>query len=76
MDTERRLISRRQLREMEGGVSLMTIFRRERTVPGYPQPVLIRARAFYWNTDVERYYASLRRWAENSGSSARSAPAN
>ncbi len=59
-NTDRKLVSRRQFREKEGDVSLMTIYRREKAVPNYPKPVLIRNRAFYWSDDIERYHASLR----------------
>jgi hypothetical protein len=60
MYPERKLISRRRLRERDGNVSLMTIYRRERTVPHYPKPVLIRNRAFYFEDDVAAYFRSLR----------------
>lgn len=60
MMDENKLISRRAFRELQGGVSLMTIYRREKEVQGYPQPVLIRNRAFYYEAEVKAYLESLR----------------
>lgn len=56
---KRVMISRAAWREMQGGVSLMTIYRREK-LPGYPQPVIIRKRAFYYLDECMAYLAGLR----------------
>ena len=56
---ERRLITRKQFREMQGNPSEMSIWRRERKVAGYPQPVFINGRAHYWADEVEAYLATL-----------------
>jgi hypothetical protein len=58
-DNGRRLMPRKEFRERQGGVSLMAIWRRERSVEGYPKPVYINKRAYYWSDEVERYFASL-----------------
>jgi hypothetical protein len=59
-DKDLTLIPRRKFRELQGNVSLMTIYRREKAIPKYPKPVTIRGRAFYYWTDVESYLESLR----------------
>jgi hypothetical protein len=55
----RRLITRRQFRELQGDASAMTIYRRQKSVDGYPQPVYINRRAHYWSDEVDRYLSGL-----------------
>lgn len=57
----RRLIPRQKFRELQGGISRMTLYRRQKTVEGYPAPVFIQKRAYYYADEVERYLGNLPR---------------
>lgn len=55
----RKLIPRRVFREMQN-VSTMTQHRREKSLPGYPKPVTISKRVYFFEDEVSRYFAQLR----------------
>jgi hypothetical protein len=68
----RKLIPRRVFREMQN-ISTMTQHRREKTLPGYPKPITISNRIFFFDDEIEAYFASLRAGGSPSGSPQESA---
>jgi hypothetical protein len=73
----RKLIPRRVFREMQN-ISTMTQHRREKSISGYPKPIVISNRVYFFETDVSRYLESLRgdHQAEGAAGSSHSAAGN
>jgi hypothetical protein len=55
----RKLVPRRVFRETQN-ISTMTQHRREKKIPNYPKPVVISNRVYFFEDEIEAYFASLR----------------